>query len=45
MPDPTSTRTLSGMPPRAMWRASMFFGLYRMRAFSVSGSPRLFQRT
>ena len=22
----------------------MFFGLYRMRAFSVSGSPRLFQQ-
>ena len=39
------------LDPHLIWhatksnvRASMFFGLYRMRAFSVSGSPRLFQQ-
>jgi hypothetical protein len=26
----TSTRILSGKPPRAMWSAAMFFGLYRI---------------
>ena len=28
----TSTRILSGKPPRAMWSAAMLLGLYRMRA-------------
>jgi hypothetical protein len=28
----TSTRILSGKPPRAIWSAGMFLGLYRMRA-------------
>jgi len=45
MPDSTSSRTLSGMPPRAMWRAPMFFGLYRMRAFSLSVAPASFSST
>ena len=32
MPRSTSTRILSGKPPRAMWSAATLLGLYRMRA-------------
>jgi hypothetical protein len=32
MPGSTSTRILSGKPPRATWSAAMFLGLYRMSA-------------
>jgi hypothetical protein len=30
----TSTRILSGKPPRAMWSAAVLLGLYRIRVFA-----------
>src|SRR5262245_15000506 len=36
MPGSTSTRILSGKPPRATWSAAMLLGLYRMTAPSFS---------
>ena len=35
MPASASTRILPGKPPRAMWSAGMFLGLYRIRVTSL----------
>jgi hypothetical protein len=40
MPGSTSTRILSGRPPRATWSAAMLLGLYRMSAPSFSSTNR-----
>src|SRR5437016_1910780 len=34
----TSTRILTGKPPRAMWSAAMLLGLYRIKAASLPGT-------
>ena len=39
MPRSTSTRILSGKPPRAMWSAATLLGLYRMRALPRGPVP------